>query len=178
MRKMKKTFKAIIILLIVSLITSVSAMKYFDVARTSLTDSIQTIPPIIVSGPNAISNCNLLSLTPGSVVAGTSGFVQASCPNGTGAETLQGTETPTFTLLSTGWTQIVLMWYSNPCSFSFFSTFAHRLIGMNMTSNNPVAFTALSNSTTQLMFGSYNYCLFYQNPTANGIQTFTISWNP
>jgi len=156
-------------------------------ARTT-TDVIQTIPPIIVSSPNAIAGCTILNLSPGSVVSGSSGFVQANCPNNVPAITLNGTETPTF-LLSTGWNQISLMYSTYACSFQFLQVFHFtvngtttttfgRLIGMNITSLNPISFTSSSTSTTQLMVGGYNYCLYYQNPSLNGISTFAISWSP
>ena len=164
------------------------AIFILPVMAQRATDAIQTIPPIIVSGPNAVAGCTVLNLSPGSIVTGTSGFVQANCPNNTPAISLNGTETPTF-LLSTGWTQISLIQYIYPCSFSFRQVFhltvngtttttMGRLVGMNLTSGSPVTFTQSSNSTTSLMFGGYNYCLYYQNPPVNGIATFTVSWTP
>lgn len=171
------------------MILLVLAVLIVPVAATQRTsDAIQTIPPIIVSGPNAIAGCTVLNLTPGSIVTGTSGFVQANCPNNTPAILLNGTETAAF-LLSTGWTQISLMFHTYPCSFNFRQVFhltingtttttLGRLIGMNITASIPLTFTSASDSTTVLMAGGYNYCLYYQNPPANGIATFTVSWTP
>ena len=164
------------------------ALFILPVMAQRATDAIQTIPPIIVSGPNAVAGCTVLNLFPGSIVTGTAGFVQANCPNNTPAISLNGTETPTF-ILSTGWDQISLMYYTYACSFTFQQTFHFtvngtttttmgRLVGVNLTSGSPVTFTKSSNSTTSLMSGGYNYCLHYQNPPINGIATFTVSWTP
>jgi hypothetical protein len=141
-------------------------------------DVLQVIPPIIVSSPTAIAGCTVLNLSPGSAVTGTNGFIQANCPNGAPAVIFGvATETPTF-LLATGFAQVSLMYYSSSCNFHFFSTFAHRLVGTNLTSSGPITFTSQSNSTTQLLAGGYNYCLYYQNPPVNGILSFTIAWSP
>lgn len=149
--------------------------------RTTTTDVLQTIPPIIVSGPNAIALCTVLNVTPGSVVAGTTGFLKANCPNNQPAIDLRGTETPTF-VLATGWQQIVLMTNGYPCSFSFrVVPFPNEFetVGTNMTSGTSITFinTTPVNSTS-LTVGGYEYCLYFSNPPINGLATFTIAWSP
>jgi hypothetical protein len=173
-----KKFSVIALISLAILIVPVMAQ------RTALTDVLQTIPPIIVSGPNAIAGCTVLNLSPGSVVSGTTGVIQANCPNGVPAVTLAGTETPTF-LLTLGWTRISLEYSSYACESGqmlfagvFGSRVPVRLIGLDLNSGTPVTMTTLSNSTTQLLMGGYNYCLYYQNPPINGIATFTVSWSP
>lgn len=145
--------------------------------RTAPNDVLQTIPPITVSSPTAIAGCTILNLSPGSAITGRSGFIQASCPNFVPAIILSGTETPTF-LLATGFTQVSLFYAGFGCSFNFNPPAIGRLVGLNLTSSGPITFTNNSNSTTQLLAGGYNYCLFYQNPPANGILSFTIAWSP
>ncbi len=173
---MLKTLRVIIVLFtIIFLVFPALAQK------TGPTDVLQTIPPIIVSSRTAQAGCTILNLSPGSAVSGGSGFIQASCPNFVPAIILSGTETPNF-ILATGFTQIALFYASLSCSFNYLPHRPgfppDRLLGMNLTSSTPITFTTASNSTTQLLEGGYNYCLYYQNPPINGILTFTISWSP
>jgi hypothetical protein len=95
-------------------------------------------------------------------------------------------ETPTF-LLATGFQRIGIMYQNTACSFNYLPvfhipgtnrTYTTRLLGMNITSGGPVPFTSSSNSTTQLLSGGYNYCLYYSMPAPSGIATFTIQWIP
>lgn len=143
-------------------------------------DALQTIVPVITSSRMAVSSCTLLELTPGSVISGQSGFVMASCPTVGSAIVFRGTtmETPVF--LATGWVQISLLQMGNACSFKFNDPVDGHLIGMNLTSTNPVPFSSDYSNTTLYAGGGmgYNYCLYYSNPPIGGIGSFTISWSP
>lgn len=171
---MKPKTIAIPILLSLLLVLGVANV----VGRTSPTDVLQTIPPIIVSGPNAIAGCTVLSTSPGSIVQATSGFLMATCPNNAAAVTLRGTQTPTF-LLATGLQQIAIMLAGYPCSFQFRQQFGNTFetFGANITSGSPITFTDQPANSTSLPSGSgYNYCLYYVNAPVGGLTTFTIAW--
>lgn len=148
------------------------------------TDALQTLPPIIASGPNAVAGCTLLNVVPGSIVTGTTGFVRANCPNTSAMLFGQATETPTF-ILATGFQQIVLMANSDPCGFIFkvtipsgFNIHGFQTIGVNLTSSGPITFTNNFMNSTDLSTGGYDYCLYYSNVPSTGVASFTIAWSP
>ena len=179
------------ILLVLAFLTALPLIS----AKTA-TDVLQVIPPVVVSNRTAVSLCTVLTLVPGSVITGQSGVVSAFCPysSNNGAIDFQQltdttrSETPTF-ILTTGWTAISLQ-LSTTIRSGFGCLPANQLgfnntqntgitLGQFLTSGSPVSFISQATfNSTMPQFGIYDYCLWYTNPPANGILTFTVSWTP
>lgn len=149
-------------------------------ATTTRTDASQVIPPIITSSQSAIASCTLLELMPGSVVQGQSGFIKATCPDVGSAMVFHGSPTESASFIATGWTNILLTQGGFPCSFTTHSSTDGHLIAVDLITNPVISFTSDYSNTTLYAGGGmgYNYCMFYSNPSAGGIATFTISWSP
>lgn len=146
---------------------------------TNSTDAAQVIPPIVISGPTAIASCTLMELMPGSIVTGTSGFIQATCPTVGSAIIFKHATSEIPTWVGSTWMQIAIMQMGYSCTFNFHDATDGHLTGQNLTSGAPVAFTD-NPSPSILSAGTgtgYNYCLYYSNPTG-GIATFGIAWTP
>ena len=167
-----------------------------NIMAKTATDVLQTIPPILVSNPTAIAMCTVLTVVPGSVIAGQSGVLSAFCPfaQNNGAinfpqltDTTRN-ETPTF-ILTTGFTAVSLQLSTTIRSGS--GCLPANQLGFNNTINtgitlgqfitNGASVTFVSQglfNATHPQFGFYDYCLWYSNPPVNGIATFTIAWTP
>ena len=182
---------SLLIILVLSLIVPLATAKL-------PTDVLQTIPPVTVSTKTAIAGCTILDVFPGSIVTGTSGYVQTGCSQNVPSIMFNGTtETPSFAF--TLWTNMSLVLHGNGCKSPSIQNIGNfwlnattevsvpQLVRSTIISGNPVSFTPLvtefghrayQNSTMILQPGGYDYCLGYNNPPSTGIATFTISWTP
>jgi hypothetical protein len=135
---------------------------------------LQTVPGIAVGSATAVIGCTVLSMSPGSIIENTAGFIVASCQQPGYAVDFHRTlsETPTF--VANGWIQITLMRAGVTCGYP--ATFF--IGGSNMTSGSPIPFSDNGSNSTLAAGGGtpYNYCLYFSNAPLTGIASFSITW--
>ena len=168
--------------LIVCTICSILLFSFFSnvLAQPVRTPSTETIPAIINTSPGVIYQCTSPFVFPGSISTGSSGFIRVSCPSPANGRLQLGTNTPitlTPTLtLSTGYTQVAIVYYTNPCSFKF----PHFLIGNVSIPSGAFLNQSLTFASPpvagQLLATNYDYCLQYANAPTLGLGSFTIVW--
>lgn len=146
----KLSTKWVIALVLVSVIGTAAAV---------VTLFTHTFPAVPIFAPVLTTTCQTLTLTPDTVVAGSSGVILATC-GALPAFTVSsaGFATPTFTL---------------PAGYTGLGLILHLLEfcgpGGPIASGTPFSFHAAVGA-------GVDYCATFTNPPAGGLATFQVTW--
>ncbi len=144
------------------MIVTVVALLAGAVAAVTL--FTQTAPPVTVTPPIVASNCAALVASPSSVLQGTSGVATFAC-TGKGAVHVSaaGSATPTFSIASTGYSDLYLF----PSLGAPASTCGTTTGAVPLTSGAAVSFVSAN--------VDWSYCADFAN--AQALAGWTISWS-